>query len=376
MASPAQTTSATVNQKGYFPVLDALRFLLALWVAIGHFEVIPIFGSFDTGTGYWLLFKHFWRSTVFGTPAVIGFFVISGFCIHLPFRGTAKIPVVRYYLRRYTRILIPVIGALIVYHWAAKQQFTLWGEHSILWESPLWSLACEEIYYAAYPLLRWLRNMFQWKIVLPVSFVVSFAVSLTHFHAGNWHVYGPFGTALLLLPVWLLGCALAEESMSVVAMIPRFSIWLWRFLAWFGCWTSEMLHFKFGISYTQTMVWFGLLAYLWVRQEIIHGRQHRPNSWLVVAGGWSYSLYLMHAQGGVLYRWLHIPKLGPIAGWFVSMTCSLVFAYVFFLLVERPSHKLARMIKVKGARNAADVGKEKPDLSPEKNPLAKEAAQV
>ena len=40
------------------------------------------------------------------------------------------------------------------------------------------------------------------------------------------------------------------------------------------------------------------------------------------------------------------------------MTCSLVFAYVFFLLVERPSHKLARMIKVKGARNAADVGKE------------------
>jgi peptidoglycan/LPS O-acetylase OafA/YrhL len=375
MAPPEQTIAQPVSHKGYFPVLDALRFVLALWVAIGHYDTIPIFGSFDTGTGYWLLFKHLWRTTVFGTPAVIVFFVISGFCIHLPFRGTEKIPVVRYYLRRYTRILIPVLGALIIYRWVGKKQFTLWGEHSVLWESPLWSLACEEIYYAAYPFLRLLRNLYQWKIVLPVSFASSVVVALTHPHAGNWHVFGPFGTALVLLPVWLLGCALAEESMSTVPMAPRLSIWLWRFFAWFGCWTTEMLHFKLGISFTQTMVWFGVLAYLWVRQEIIHGRNHPPNSWLVAAGAWSYSLYLMHAQGGVLYRWLHIPKLGLIAEWFALMTCSLVIAYVFFQLIERPSHKLARMIKVKGARNAVDLGKESQSLSGEEIPLAKEAAQ-
>jgi len=220
-----------------------------------------------------------------------------------------------------------------------------------------------------------LRNLYQWKVVLSVSFASSVVVVLTHPHAGNWHVFGPFGTALMLLPVWLLGCALAEESMSTVPMAPRLSIWLWRFFAWFGCWTTEMLHFKLGISFTQTMVWFGVLAYLWVRQEIIHGRNHPPNSWLVAAGAWSYSLYLMHAQGGVLYRWLHIPKLGLIAEWFALMTCSLVIAYVFFQLIERPSHKLARMIKVKGARNAVDLGKESQSLSGEEIPLAKEAAQ-
>jgi peptidoglycan/LPS O-acetylase OafA/YrhL len=376
MASPAQTIAQPHSQKGYFPVLDALRFVLALWVAIGHYDTIPIFGSFDTGTGYWLLFKHLWRTTVFGTPAVIVFFVISGFCIHLPFRGTEKIPVARYYLRRYTRILIPVLGALIIYRWVGKQQFTLWGEHSILWESPLWSLACEEIYYAAYPFLRWLRNLYQWKILLPVSFASSVAVSLTHPRDVSWHTFGPFGTAVMLLPVWLLGCLLAEESMSAVAMTPKMSIWVWRFLAWFGCWTSEMLHFKLGISYTQTMVWFGVLAYLWVRQEIIHGREHRPNSWLVAAGAWSYSLYLMHTQGGTLYGWLHIPKLGLLAEWFIIMTCSLVFAYVFFLLVERPSHKLARKFRVKSAGKALELEKGSQSLPLENNPIGKEPAQV
>ena len=376
MARPAQATAKPLSQKDYFSVLDALRFVLALWVAIGHFSMIPIFGSFDTGAGYWLMFKHLWRSAVFGTPAVIVFFVISGFCIHLPFCGAGKIPVARYYLRRYTRILIPVLGALIIYRWFAERQFTLWGEHSILWESPLWSLACEEIYYAAYPFLRWLRNLFQWKVLLPVSFASSVVISLTHLHAGNWHVFGPLGTALILLPVWLLGCVLAEESISPVAIVPRLSIWLWRFLAWFGCWTAEMLHFKLGISYTQTMVWFGVLAYLWVRQEIINGKEHPPKSWLAAAGAWSYSLYLMHTQGGVLYGWLHIPTLGLLADWFIVMICSLVFAYGFYLLVERPSHDLARKIKVSGPQNVKGLEKAALTLPSTQSPLVKEAARV
>ena len=90
---------------------------------------------------------------MFGTPAVIVFFVISGFCIHLPYRGDGKMQVGRYYLRRYTRILIPVAAAVGIYR-SVGQQFVFWGEHSILWQSPLWSLLCEEIYYALYPLLR------------------------------------------------------------------------------------------------------------------------------------------------------------------------------------------------------------------------------
>ena len=149
--------------------------------------MIPLFGDYNAGVAYWHFVRHAWSTIVFGTPAVIVFFVISGFCIHLPFRGTREIDIGRYYLRRYTRILIPVAGALAVYR-LLGQQLILWGEHSILWESPLWSLACEEIYYAFYPLLRWLRNKFTWRVVLPFSFVISIPIAALHPHADNWTV--------------------------------------------------------------------------------------------------------------------------------------------------------------------------------------------
>jgi peptidoglycan/LPS O-acetylase OafA/YrhL len=368
------TAGCPSTKAGYYPILDALRFLLAFWVAVGHFEMIQLFGDPNTGFGLWHWFKRGWNTVVFGTPAVIVFFVISGFCIHLPFRGTRKIDVPRYYLRRYTRILVPVAGALIVYRLVGAH-LTFWGEHSILWESPLWSLACEEIYYALYPFLRWTRNRIGWRFLLPASFLVAVAIASTHPHAVNWHIFGPLGTALMLLPVWLLGALLAEQAEGLAFEKPLLSIWFWRFLAWLGCWVSEMLHFKMGISYTQTMIWFGVLAYFWVRQEIAHGKTHPPNRVLVAAGAWSYSLYLLHAQGGGLFLSLNW-SAGKIVDWFLVMASSLAFSYLFYLLVEKPSHALARKIKVRGARNVVDWKEEKTTGPRQPGPLSKEIAEV
>lgn len=345
--------SSVRTRSGYYPVLDAMRFVLAFWVAVAHYEMIPLFGDPATGSGIWHLFKHAWKSVVFGTPAVIVFFVISGFCIHLPFRGTAKIDVLRYYLRRYTRILIPVAAAVVVYHFMGAN-FTWEGKGSILWNSPLWSLACEEIYYAFYPLLRWIRNIFGWRKMLPVSFAGAVAVAATHPFQDGWDVFGPFGTAMILLPVWLLGCFLAEQAESLGEKDRHISIWFWRFLAWLGCWSAEMLHFKLHIHYTQTMVWFGVLAYFWVREEIANGKTHSPSKYLVAAGAWSYSLYLMHWYGKTIVDDLGLNNFGGIIEWFLVMAACLVIAYLFYLAVERPSHKLARKIKVRGAPQAID----------------------
>jgi peptidoglycan/LPS O-acetylase OafA/YrhL len=329
----------------HYPVLDALRFVLALWVAIGHGGIFPLFAGADTTSGFMRLLTRGWNTIVFGTPAVIVFFVISGFCIHLPFIGTETISIGRYYLRRYTRILIPVVGALCVYR-LYGQHLILWGEHSVLWESPLWSLACEEIYYAAYPLLRWLRNRFGWRKFLPAAFLAGVATAATHPHSLGWHDFGPFGTALLLLPVWLLGCLLAEQSSAIEPRRSTLRIWSWRFLIWLGCWTSEMLHFKMGVPYTQTMIWFGVLAYYWVREEIAYGKHRDPNRFLAMAGAWSYSLYLVHVQGMETYALLRLPNPGYILAWTSVMLFGLGFAYLFYLLVERPSHQLARKIQV------------------------------
>jgi peptidoglycan/LPS O-acetylase OafA/YrhL len=121
-----------------------------------------------------------------------------------------------------------------------------------------------------------------------------------------------------------------------------------------------MMHFKGGVPYTQTMIWFGVLAYYWVRQEIAYGKRSEPNRYLAAAGAWSYSLYLVHAQGMELFGWLRLPNLGYLFTWCGVMLCSLAYAYVFYRLVERPSHQLARKIRVYGTRRA--VPTEKPAL--------------
>ena len=122
-----------LGRLGYYPVLDAMRFVLAFWVAVGHYEMIPLLGDPASGNAFWHMVRHAWSTLVFGTPAVIVFFVISGFCIHLPFQGNDKIDVLRYYLRRYTRILIPVAAALFVYHFMGSN-LTFRGKGSIFME--------------------------------------------------------------------------------------------------------------------------------------------------------------------------------------------------------------------------------------------------
>jgi|SRR5580692_2229756 peptidoglycan/LPS O-acetylase OafA/YrhL len=368
-------TPSKTSRLGYYPILDALRFVLAFWVAVGHYEMIPLFGSPSTGTGLWVVFKHGWSTFVFGTPAVIVFFVISGFCIHLPFRGTSKIDVPRYYLRRYTRILIPVAAALVVYRLTGAK-LTLRGEHSILWDSPLWSLACEEIYYAMYPVLRWARNAIGWGKLLTVSFVVGITVSSSHPRADSWHAYGPFGTAMILLPVWLLGCLLAEQVDSLAERARDISIWYWRFLAWLGCWTAEMMHFKLHVPYTQTMLWFGVLAYFWVRREIAHGKNIAPNRLLVASGAWSYSLYLMHWVGETFASRLRPDKLDSIPDWFLVIASGLLVSYIFYLLVERPSHNLARKIRVQGGRRKTEQTQEADSAPGKVDPVPEHPVQA
>lgn len=342
------TQLAGADRDPRYPVLDALRFVLALWVAIGHYGIFPLFAGVDEATPFGHFLTHAWSTVSFGTPAVIVFFIISGFCIHLPFRGNKSLPVGHFYLRRYTRILIPIAGALCVYR-LAGDRLHFWGEHSILWESPLWSLLCEEIYYAAYPLLRIARRILGWTVLLVATFVAAIVIALTNPHAANWHPFGPLGTAAILLPVWLLGALLAEQAAALPNLGSSFRIWLWRFAAWLGCWSAEMLHFKAKISYTFTMIPFGLLAYFWVRKEIQYSRHQAPNKFLVAAGAWSYSLYLVHAQGMVFYQRLAIPNLGYILTWCFTILSALLFAWLFYILVERPSHRLARRIKLSPA---------------------------
>jgi peptidoglycan/LPS O-acetylase OafA/YrhL len=326
-----------------YPILDALRFVFAFWVVMDHYGEFPLFANADTSVpAVWLL-SHSYATIVCGASAVMGFFVISGFCIHLPFRNGKALPVARFYARRYVRILIPVVAAIVIYCVSGNRQ-PLFGAKSILWNSVLWSLMCEEIYYAVYPLVRWSLRRWGWLPVMSVAFTLAVFTALRHFHQELWAEFGAIQTAVILYPVWLLGCFLAEKSELLTPLNSMREIWMWRFLAIGGAWSCEMLSFHAGVPYTQTMLWFGILAFFWLRKELAHGLNKRPAGALVSAGAWSYSLYLIHVPAMRIYAKLPVPNFGAGLNWCLAIGFILGSAYVFYLVVERPSHRLARRL--------------------------------
>ncbi len=344
----AATKTSSSDGARHFLILDALRFLLALWVVLAHTGLPPIFDIVHPGGAVGHVIVQIYHSLVYGMTAVMGFFVISGFCIHLPFRKGKPLPIGRFYARRYVRIMIPVIAGVLLFRLIGN--LPLYGDKSVWWESVLWSLVCEEFYYAVYPLMLWFRRRFGWAWLIAPAYVASFAVTLSHIHLPNWFAFGPVQTAIALYPVWLLGCVLAEQSDALPALTSRTTLWAWRLGIWFCASLCLVLNFRRIVLFPQTMALFGTLAYFWLRHELAFrppaASPQRITRVLAAAGAWSYSLYLMHIPMSMLYGKLSasLPTPPPMLGWFTLKIFVLTCAFAFYLAVERPSHRLARRV--------------------------------
>lgn len=78
-------------------------------------------------------------------------------------------------------ILIPVAASIVIYRISGNQQPPS-GAKSIPRNSVLWSLMCDEIYYAVYPLARWGLRRRGWLPVMSVAFTVAAFTTLRHIH--------------------------------------------------------------------------------------------------------------------------------------------------------------------------------------------------
>jgi peptidoglycan/LPS O-acetylase OafA/YrhL len=327
-----------------FYVIDALRFVLALCVVFGHVGVFPLFGPVGQPNAFWDFWARGFRTVAWGPPAVIAFFVISGFCIHYPFaESKRKSPILQFYARRYIRILVPVICTVTLFKIFFPQKI-VFGSDTILWNSTLWSIVCEEIYYAIYPLLNRYGPQVGWSNILKVAFATSILTSW-YFYAGpDWQDIGFIATAVTLFPVWLMGCYLAENVTSFKAVCSGRQIWLWRIAAWGIMWLAMGLHFHVGFYQTVSGPWVGIVYYFWLRAEISYYKTRRPWELLVWGGRWSYSLYLVHPIAIVLCQMYLKNGTQLRFDWLIVVGFALTASYVFYLLVERPSHQLARRI--------------------------------
>lgn len=321
--------------------LDSIRGLCALVVVFGHLGAPPLTHYLVTESWVDRVGRGLYSSLWNGPAAVIVFFVISGFCIHYPHTTSLRIPsIAAYSLRRYVRIGLPLLVAVAL--------ASLWDVNlSLLNLSILWSLIAELIYYTLYPMLLCIRRQTgSWAYLIIASMAFAFALASTQPAAGGYPVFGIKWNWLLGLPCWLLGCFLADSISSRRAsrMVDQRTLWAWRLTILTASALAYLLRFHSPVGYPWTLNIFAVSVMFWLQREIVWFSFHRPPSVLEWFGTWSYSLYLCHELAAPLVRAHPLTNYGVAFNWLMLMGFVMSFSYFFFLLIESPSHRLAKAI--------------------------------
>jgi peptidoglycan/LPS O-acetylase OafA/YrhL len=318
-------------------IIDVIRFLAALWVMLGHLGPFPLI-DVDRQNLVGALAHGIYNNLFSGPAAVIVFFVISGYCIHRPFRDARNLPLLNYFVRRYTRILVPMYVAVL---FARPVGIGL----PLFSDSILWSLFAELVYYTLYPLFRPAAKIITWRGLVVIGYLSSLAIIATNPAAKNYASYGLRWNWLLALPCWLLGCVLAEARPQAMGIVTgRVEIWAWRFGIWAFSVTCSALRFHSAIGYPWTLGPFALAVYLWLAKEIAYNQHNPPTKALAWAGLWTYSLYLTHKVTYAGYQTVPGLNLSGRTNWCIAAVSMLLTAYIFYLFVEKPSHLLARRL--------------------------------
>ena len=316
--------------------LDTLRFIAAMWVVFSHFGFLPLFDGVDKTHLPTLIVRGVYGNLFAGPAAVMVFFLISGFCIHYPYCRPDSFQPEPYFARRYLRIGMPMLAAMALAR-------PLHVELHFFQLSILWSLVAELIYYTLYPWLRRLWARFGWGKILSGAYLLALATLCLHPQAPD---YDPFGNSLnwiMGLPVWLLGCRLAENIQAAPPLtVSTRQIWSWRLGIWGLASVASGLRFHSPIGYPWTLLAFSGLVYFWVEREIHFFQMNRPWRWLEWMGQWSYSIYLTHLIANAAYQQYLPWQLDKYTYFFIRTGWILAAAYIFYLLVEKPAHLLAR----------------------------------
>lgn len=333
-------TSSTSNHK-WIIGLDSLRFVLALIVLLSHIPC-PWAETFKASSNKIVqLIGNVIPNLFCGVGAVIAFFIISGFVIHYPNKnGIADTK--KFLVRRWTRVGIPLIAISLI-------AMPLNSFESI----PIWSLYCELFYYTIYPLL--VKTKINWRtqaiaaFILATIFIVwfawndvlSFISQKDRGYSGGYWQLGNWLTWIVGLPCWLLGVLLAEQIDKTSNNFSFLKLIGLRLLIIIIGLVLDVAKFHFFLSFILSMNIFALILFYWIKKEIQYYRNKQASPLLEYMGKFSYSLYLCH---GVVYHFLVSKFANNNTTYLVFVLLGIAIAYAFYLLVEKPSHKLAQQL--------------------------------
>jgi peptidoglycan/LPS O-acetylase OafA/YrhL len=302
-----------------------------------------------------------------GPAAVLLFFILSGYVLSSPFASGKTGGWASYYAQRFLRLYVPVWGALlfallavtvVARHYTpgatyfvnlhataphgvgqAARNATLLLKTGWL-DSPLWSLRFEVAFSAVLPLAVWFGSVAR-HLWLPKMCLCLAAIVL------GWELHGTF---LEFAPAFGLGVVLAFEQDRFRQRTSR----LGR-LHWVGLTAGSLILISAywdlwglglgGIApFGQALSAIGGCGVLIAMRDWGAARRFGSAAAVQWLGKRSFSLYLIHepivltvafALGGR-------PHLAPLL--IISIPLALLFSEVFFRLVERPSHRLAREV--------------------------------
>lgn len=327
----------------WFYGVDSIRFILAVIVVLRHFDNVYAIALKNSAHSVLRYFGYFLSNAFEGVSAVIAFFIISGFVIHYPNKSGIR-NLKEFWIRRLLRIAIPLAVILLAGIGFNHPEKTV-----------VWSLYCELIYYGIYPFLQKIK--ISWKTKFLIAYIISAAViclfawhdvvalvkhSNTGYNGQYWQLGVPL-TWIVGLPCWLLGVLIAEniDNLNEVnfktLIIYRILVYAISCLLCYG-------RFHFHISYILSMNIFAFILYKWIKAEITYFKSNKPNYKLEKLGKFSYSLYLCHPLFLVLLK-LYMPY--NLITYPVFVLLTIVSAYAFYRLIEKPSHLIARKINDK-----------------------------
>jgi peptidoglycan/LPS O-acetylase OafA/YrhL len=296
------------------------------------------------------------------------FFVLSGFCIHLPAaRALAKQPsydldLRQYYRRRITRIYPPHFVALVlsaelallvpsqfftispitvpnlfqvVVHLLLLHSFFPSARYSI--NGVLWTIGIETHFYLFYPLLSKLRNKIRFEHIVWMLFGLAVVSKQIIKHIAPDYAYLWSINFVGRYWEWALGATVAEHVIARKAQPSKWSRFVLVLCASYGfslVMALDKLPHSGMLNTYLSPLFFACALYLGARLPSLDSLAYRLS---LEVGVQSYSLYLVHPIA-ISLTCVAMTALGmplPLQ-WAACIVTSIVSMVVFFFTIERP----------------------------------------
>jgi peptidoglycan/LPS O-acetylase OafA/YrhL len=343
--------------------LDSLRGIAAFSVLIAHSIIITMFlkNLFENSPLKILEWGH---------PAVIMFFMLSGFVLSLPYINNKSQKYSKFLLKRICRIYIPYFVAIslgillrISFNngvvnglWNTPITWSIISKHYLMlvqfnqnsFDPVVWSLVHEMRISIIFPIIMFIIMKYNWKICLIIGFGLSvLGIVLLHVFP-NGDPRTNYFVSIHYCLMFIIGALMAKNLVRVKKFF-QFQSFLFKiiFLLCGICLYYGGYEFRLVLGHEYSADWITTVgASIIIISALSFNKLSKTLKVrvLLFLGKISYSLYLFHLMVFLSLENIWNGVLSPFEIWIISTTVSICLATVIYHIIEKPSINLGRII--------------------------------